>query len=95
MKKKTKYIYIVTMVEICSDGDVFTSILHDETPGGALDQVKAYLETEANERDLNFQYDEKDLLGEIEHGNETSGPFIFSETSWDSDFRAATKRICV
>lgn len=87
--------YIATIVENCGSGHKFGSIMHANTPEGLKDEVVHYLETEKDERDLDIDYDEGDILLACLHGNESSGPDIINVKDWDTEFILLTKKICI
>lgn len=90
-----KDIYIATIVENCGSGENFGSILHADTPEGLKEEIVNYLETEVNERDLDIDYDDGDILLACIHGNEQSGPDIINVKDWDTEFLLLTKKVCV
>lgn len=90
-----KEAYIATIVESCGTGDKFGGIMHANTPEGLKDEIVRYLETEKNERDLDIDYNEGDILLACLHGNESSGPDIINVKDWDTEFILLTKKICI
>ena len=85
---------IVSITDICPQGDAYCSILTSSSPKDALKQLRGYIDTEVCERGIELEPDYEDLLDLLssDHGNECSRPEeIEYEGSGAGEFIIAVK----
>lgn len=79
-------LYVATIIERNESGDTFASILHAFTPKALFGEVIKYLLTEENERGIDMNFNEDELLNDLTVGNEQSGLFRIECENADTEF---------